>query len=250
MVEINTAELGSNMANRKTGRLIGAIIVLVGAILLISAVFIPWYTLQVKTTTPVGSSTENQNSYPGLPSQTGTIQYTCSGGGSCPSSTSYSSAHENNTGAIAETGFFLLIVGFVIGLIGAILGVVWRGNARRVMPVFAFAIIAMILALITPVLFMATLPGAISKDIPAATKSVSSGPWSSFFGSTSYSPVSGYTINLTWGPAIGWYLAFAAFVILLIGVIFLFLNRREPAEPAPATVPAPAATPAPTPPAH
>jgi len=237
------------MASNKGRRLVGAIIVLIGAILLIAAVFIPWYTYQAKTTSPLGSGTTTINSYPGLPNQNGTIQCSTSGTASCPySQTSYQSAKYTNTGNIAETGFFLLIVGFVLGFIGAILGVASRSNSKRAMPALALGIIALILALVTPVLFMATLPGAQSSDIPSAARGSSSGPWSSFFGSSSATPFTGVTVNFTWGPGIGWYLSFVAFVILLIGVIFLLRYRMDPAEPAPVAAPAPGGSPQMTPP--
>ena len=236
------------MAN-KGRRLVGAIIVLIGAILLIAAVFIPWYTYQAKESSPIGSGTTTINSYPGFTNENGTIQCSTSGSAVCPfSQTSYQTYHYNNTGNLAETGFFLLIVGFILGFIGAIFGVMSRGNARRAGPALAFGIIAMLLALITPVLFMALLPGAQSNDIPSAARTTSSGPWSSFFGSTSFSPITGVTVSLTWGAGTGWYLSFVAFVILLIGVIMLFLYRKDPAEPAPVAAPAPTGTSTTTPP--
>jgi len=195
------------MAN-KGRRLVGAIIVLIGAILLIAAAFMPWYTYQAKTTTPAGSGTTTINSYPGLPGQNGTIQCSTSGSAACPySQTSYNNARENNTGNIAEAGYFMMIVGFILGLLGAIMGVMSRGNPRRAGPAFALGLIAMILALIAPILFMGLLPGALSNDIPSAERASSNGPWSSFFGSNSTTPFSGVTIDFTWGPAIGWYLS-------------------------------------------
>jgi hypothetical protein len=225
------------MANPKVGRLIASVIVLIGAVLLIAALVTPWYSF--KTPVPeVPGATVTSNSYPDLPSTSGGIQYSCSGlpaAAACPSSTSYNDARLNNTGNIAETGFFLLIVGLVVGIVAFIFGIMSRGNVRRVTPAIALAVVAMIFAIITPVLFAAALPNAISKDSPGAT---GSGPWSSFIGSSS---------GASWGPAVGWYLSIGAFVVLLIGLILLFLWRRQPAEPAPVTAPAPSA-PSPTPP--
>lgn len=229
------------MPSAKTNRTIGAIIILIGAVILIAALFMPWYAF--KTSTPVGS--ETQNSYPGIPSTNGTIQYSCSGSVPCPSQTSYSNIKptETNTGNIAETGFFLLIVGAIFGIIGTILGLMARGNARRVRPAYIMGIIALILALITPVLFAAALPSAISGDIGSAYRPTSSGPWSSFSGSTS-ATLGGVPYSFTWGPTTGWYLSFAAFVILLIGVIFLLLSRKEPSvAAAPSSTTAAAKTP-------
>jgi hypothetical protein len=232
------------MPKPKVGRLIGAVIILIGAILLIAALLTPWYSFQES----YGGASITQNSYPDLPGTNGSIQYSCSGlpspvlGGSCPSQTSYSTQNLNNTGVVAETGFFLLIVGFILGIIATVFGLMSRGNSRRVTPAIWLAIIALILALITPVLFYATLPGALGKDLgTAARHGASSGPWSSFFGSASTTVAPGVSISTTWGPAIGWYLSFVAFVILLIGLIFLFLYRKEPPQPA-ATPPATAPT--------
>jgi len=242
------------MADTKKRRMVGAIVVLIGAILLIVAAFTPWYTESFSATVFGSKITINANSYPGFPNSNGTIQYTCSGlptGASCLSSTSYQNSHLNNTGNIAEAGYFMTIVGFILGLIGAIMGMMSRNNARRAGPAFALAIVAMILALAAFGLFAAALPGAIGSDTPGHT---GTGPWSSFFGSTNTTgfgiPVAG---TLTWGPAVGWYLAIVAFVVLLIGAFLIMRNRKDPepaAMPAPSTptTAAPSGTPPMSPP--
>jgi len=248
-VESYTGPLGFSMASKKAWRLAGAIIILIGVILLISALLTPWYAYKVS----YAGGSETQNSYPGLPSSNGTIQYSCSGlptGVSCPSQTSYSSISpkETNVGNIAETGFFLIIVGIFLGVVAAIFGFASRGNARRSRPAIALGVVTLLLAMIAPVLFAAALPGAISSDISSTYRPPNtSGPWSSFIGSSSYTnPLVG-PVSLNWGPAIGWYLAFVAFVIVLVGVVLLFLGRKELPAPAPAPAsPAPAATPPPT----
>lgn len=222
------------MASNKGRRLVASIIVLVGAILLIAALFTPWYTTKVSN----AYATETQTFYPGFPSQNGTIQYSCSGEIKCPSQTSYSSLNYNNTGMIAEEGFFMLVLGAILGIIGMVFGVMSRGNPRRAAPAIALAIIALILALIAPTLYAVVLPGAVSKDIPTAARPpTSSGPWSSFMGSSSFVLPEIGSNSVTWGPTTGWYLAFAAFAVLLIGVILLVVFRKEPA-PAPAAAPA------------
>jgi len=217
------------VANVKMGRTIAALLILVAAILMVVAIVVPWYT--------VGASgdglTENANYYAGLSSQNGTIQHTCSGVPRCDPSSSYSSADYNNTGNIAETGFFLLIGGFVLGIIAAILGLASRGNSRRATPAMALAIIALILALVAPVLFAVALPGAINKDLHSPS---GSGPWGSFIGTGSTPIGGGITLSTSWGPAIGWYLSIVAFVLFLVGVILLARARKEPPA-APVTQP-------------
>ena len=238
MAESVTGAPGFAMPSAKTMRTVGALIVLIGAVLLIAALFTPWYAEK----TSYASVSETGNFYPGFPSQNGTIQYSCSGVPACPAQTSYTNEHLNNTGNIAETGFFLLIVGVIFGVIAAVFGFMARGSTRRVRPAMILAIIALILALIAPILFAAALPGAISSDIPTAGRPTSSGPWSSFIGSTSYT-FSGVTISLNWGPTTGWYIAFVAFVLFLVGLIFLFRARREEPAAQPAAMAPPMASP-------
>ncbi|MGA8276327.1 MAG: hypothetical protein WB852_08570 [Thermoplasmata archaeon] len=217
------------MPNATSGRMIAAVLILIGAILLIGALVTPWYSYESSG----NGLSETRNYYLGMPSTNGTIQPVCSGLPSCPTQTSYSTQNLNNTGSLAEAGFFMVIGGFALGIIAAILGVVSRRNPRRAAPVMALAALALVLAIAAPGLFAVSLPGAAAKDSPGH---LGSGPWSSFFGSNS-TTISGITITTTWGPGIGWYLSIVAFVILLVGVILLARYRREP--PQPMTAPAP-----------
>ena len=233
------------MANNKRRRRLGAIVVLIGAILLIVAAFIPWYTWQLKASFEGASVTGTISTYPGLPSQNGTIQtsYSCSNvpAGHCPSGTSssYSKDYLNNTGQLAEAGFYMLIVGFVLGLIGGVIGLASGSNSRRAGPAIALAIIAMILAVAAVGMFAGLLPNAIGKDSPGHT---GDGPWSSFTGSTSNTTYLEFPATSTWGPGIGWYLTIGAFVVLVVGLVVLFAARKDPPEPAPVSVPAPTPT--------
>ena len=226
----------------KAGRILGAIIILVGAVLLIAALFTPWYEIQLKESSGGVSVTGTYHTYPGLPSTNGTVQttYSCSGlpsGASCPATntTSYSKADLNSTGQLAETGYFLLIGGFILGLIGAILGFASGRRGRRGGGAIALGVVAMILAVAAFGLFAVMLPAAIGNDSP--DHQGFNGPWSSFMGSgnSSYFGLPGGTA--TWGPGIGWYLAIGAFVVLLVGVIVLGLSRKDPPEPVPVSVP-------------
>ena len=217
--------------------------VLIGAILLIAAAFIPWYSWQEKATVYGATISGTFNTYPGLPTENGTVQSSnsCSNlpnGVSCPSSTSssYSKLNLNNTGQLAEAGFYMLIVGFALGLIGGVLGLASGRNSRRAAPAIALAIIAMILAIAAVGMFAGLLPNAIGKDSPGHT---GDGPWSSFFGSTSNSSFQGVPSTGNWGPGIGWYLTIGAFVVLVIGLVILYAARKNPPEPTPVSVPAP-----------
>ena len=135
----------------------------------------------------------------------------------------YSNENLNNTGQIAEVGFFLLIGGLILGLVAAILGFMSRGNSGRARPVMALAVIALILALAAPAMFAVALPGALAKDSPSHP---SSGPWSTFFGSNT-TQIGSTTITTTWGPGIGWYLSFGAFVVFLSGSSCSLVRERS-----------------------
>ncbi len=215
------------MAGSGGGGRVGGIIVLIGAILLIAALLTPWYMEQSSEY----GYTVGINAYPGTPSQNGTIKYTCSGlpsGASCPSQTSYSAQDLNSTGMIAEYGFFIVIVGVILGIIAAILGLFSGGNPKRTRPAVALAVIALILAIAAPAMFAAALPGAIGNDSKGHPSGA--GPWSSFWGSGNISGAS-----LTWGAGIGWYLSIGAFVLFLVGVIALMRAGKSPPEAAPTT---------------
>jgi len=217
------------MAGRGGFRTLGAIIVLVGTVLLVAAIFLPWYSEQV---TIGGGPSETQYFYLGTPGTNGTVQYSCSGlaaGESCPSSTSYSSYGQqntydlNDTGLIAATAFFLLIIGAILGFVAAVLAFGRRQKPGRGGAAWGLAAVALILALIAPLVFAGALPNALSHDLPSSVRQ-GSGPWSSFYGSNS-TTVGTSTVSESWGPSVGWYLSIVAFVVLLVGVA---LVRRGP----------------------
>jgi hypothetical protein len=228
------------MANTRAGRLVAVVIILVGAVLLIAALFTPWYSYEISG----HSASETANFYLGVPSTSGTIQYSCSGISFCQTQTSYSQKDLNNSGMIAEAAFFLLIGGLVLGIIAGLVGMAYRGSSRRTTFAIALALVALILAVSAPGLFAAALPGAISSDHNLGSPG-GNGPWNSFYGSSSTTFL-GVSATTTWGPALGWYLSIVAVVFLLVGAILLFRARRE--SPAPTTVPAPAAAPSAVPP--
>jgi hypothetical protein len=218
----------------KGSRIAGAAIVLVGAILLLASLLTPWYTEQVS----VSGATENQNAYTGLPDSNGTIQYSCSNlptGVSCPSQSSYTQDRLNNTGLIAETGYFLIIGGIILGLVGAIIGLTSGNNPRRAGPARTLAVVSLILAIVAVAAFAVALPMALSNDIKGHS---GDGPWSSFFGSGNSSSYGIPGGTLTWGPGFGWYFAIVAFVLLLVGAVLLARGRKDAVAvptPAPAT---------------
>ena len=226
---------GSKVATRDLRRLLGAAIVLIGAILLIAALLAPWYSYdyQFAGGTAGDRGTQNSTYFLGLSGANGTIHETCSGRGGCPSQTSYSSGGRSNTGSIAEISFALLFGGFGLGIAAGTIGVASRGRHNWTFSVVALAVLALVVATTAPALFAVALPNAFSKDLPqAGCGGRVTGPWSSFYGSeTSSCSFVGFSGN--WGPMIGWYLSLTASAVLGAGVIVLLLFRHDPAGPAP-----------------
>lgn len=224
----------------KMGRLAG-VLAIIGALLLIVSMFLGWYTIQFNGSLSgvTTSGTENL-----LPGSSYTSSTSCSGSQYCPASTSttnsYSSTNQTSVGNLMMTTQYLLIGGFVLGLLGAILGFAasMKGRENWATPAMILVVLALLLALVTPVYVYAAMPGAFSSDTPSADRTNGSGPWSSFFGSSSSSGGG----SVTWGGGIGWDLAWGAFVLFLIAVVLLWRDRMapKPAEPSmSSTMPAP-----------
>ena len=218
----------------KRGRTLAAIVLLIAVVLTLGALFLPWYSEQFSA---FGLS-ETQNAYLGLPTTNGTLQYTCSSNApSChAASSSYSAQNLTHVGNLAEAGYLLIITDAVLGLLAVALAFASRNNPRRAGAAIALGVLAMLIVIAAAGYFAVALPGAIGSDSPGHT---GSGPWSSFFGSSTNSGLS-----IAWGPAMGWYLSIGAFVLFLVGVVILARSRADPPAPAPAVVPSPAAAPA------
>jgi hypothetical protein len=229
------------MPDRARRRLAGGVIALVGAFLLMAAVFLPWYALDLKRSgTPSGSFETTTDYYLGLPSSANTIQYSCSYSGtgappSCAAGNSYSGLSLNNVGVIAEVSALLIWAGSALGIFAGALVAVFRKNTSWITPAIVLGILATIFGFAASGLFAGLLPGAFSKDL-GSSASGGGGPTSSFWGSTSAMTPSGL-ISSAWGPSTGWYLALAGSGILFAGLVLLFLYRRDPAEPVPVAAP-------------
>jgi MFS family permease len=242
------------VTNRSAQRRTATFIVLIGAIVLLAALLLPWYSFnEAWSGGPVGlQGHQDATYYLALPSVGWAVQYSCGGfAAGCPSQDSYADAHQNSTGLIAGICFVLVSVGGVLGVLAGILGVVQQGTAQRLRPTLVLALLATILGFSAGLLFAAALPGAFSSDFPAELRpGTTSGPWSSFYGS-GFGSILTVGYNLSWGPLIGWYLSVAAAAILLVGVTLLLVHRHDPPEPVPVALPAaqevPAASPVPAP---
>ncbi len=192
------------MRRSTAGRLIGPILLLVGAALLIAALVTPWYSYAVSIHEESGGGPLNETTvyFLGISSMNGTIRHYCSGFGgfgACTGQTSYSTEDLNNTGIVAESALFVVIGASAIGVLAAALGMTSRGDSRRVAAGLALSVVSLALGIVAPVLFALTLPSAMAKDFPHHP---ASGPSTSFFGSSSNTTFF-TTVTIAWGPALG-----------------------------------------------
>lgn len=222
------------MVESRTQRTTAVVLIAVALVLTVGSLALPWYTYKES----YSGTTVTEYYFLGTPSTNGTVQYSCTGSASCPSSTSYSNAGLSRTSEIAEYNFAVIFAGILAGLLGAYFGIRSRGDPLRLLVAFTVTAIALVLTLAGAGLFAAALPGASSHDYASSGHS---GPWSSFAGSTSYTQL-GTAVAATWGPATGWYLSLAATALFSIGAALFMWARRHPpakptAEPPEATVP-------------
>jgi len=239
------------MARESTGSLLGAIYVLIGAILLGSALFAPWYEFDSYSDqywglpggggmVSIGPSQLDfyLNGLPGI----WAVQTSCPSGNVtnfCPASSSYSDAGLNSTGVVTAITSGLAAAGFATASLAGILGLRLRGRPRRGFPELTLAFVAVALAIVATTAYALLLPGAFAHDIPQIQRGYeSSGPWSSFSGATTFiipmpCPSPGCAVHAaSWGPSIGWCLAVAAIAVLLVGAAMMVRYRHNLPEPA------------------
>ncbi|MCI4363484.1 MAG: hypothetical protein L3K13_04180 [Thermoplasmata archaeon] len=193
----------------KRAVLAGALILAVGVLLLVS-IALPWYGIEL--------TGRQSDSFSFSPDGQVTVSFQ-----GTSASTSFSTGHLNATGGLYTAVAALLALGGIFGLLGGSLGIAsgWRPNYRRGAAVLG--ILGLLFAILAPVALLLAQPGAISTDALAgrSTGGIST-PASSFFGSAS---MNGQTES--WGPSVGWYLAFVAGALSLVGTILLLRNRPE-----------------------
>ncbi|MCI4368201.1 MAG: hypothetical protein L3K09_01370, partial [Thermoplasmata archaeon] len=191
-------------------RTIASALGLVAAILMLVSLALSWYDVTVSASgngitasetisLKLGSSYTATCPTSSVCTGTQTYQYTSGPGGS----------QLNKTGNLYQTGLVLVIVGGLLGLGGGVLGILSRGKQKMVMPAMALLALALLLAIATPMMFLAAQPAAFNSDnhmsgVPGSTSNSSAGPGGSYFGSCSgsgcgFSTNSQVSESATWG---------------------------------------------------
>jgi hypothetical protein len=157
--------------------------------------------------------------------------YTVQGGFNGTTQFAYISAGLVHVGQLYEAVLGIGIVAAVAGLISALLsylGAFSMFRSRKVLPFsMVITLISLACAAALPSIVALGQPGAFKADNTAGFGSSSCGaspnPCSDFWGSTT----AGGT-TLSWGADVGWYLAIAATVLLLIALLQLWSVRKQP----------------------
>jgi hypothetical protein len=135
----------------------------------------------------------------------------------------------NEVGQLYEAVLGLGLCAAIAAFVGMALGYagafgVFRSRSILTLTL-SLTLVSFLLAVMLPVLVALAQPPALSADSSSLGSSCAGGSnaCSSFWGS---STVNGTTIS--WGADVGWYLALAAAVLLLVGLIQLLSSRRQP----------------------
>jgi hypothetical protein len=213
---------------RVSRRTVAGSLSIAAALVLILALFMGWYVFSTEATPPGSSYTYTTTFFPG---QKITFSNSCSGshcgpGGS--NSTTYSAARLGDTGRLYALFQIVVVISILLGILaGALMLIGPKGKP----PTWGTYLIlaALVLALAGPVGLWVVQPVALSHD-PGSDQIHGPSPATSFFGSCSGSscpgpeffsvpPVFVYEGTASWGPGIGWYLAFGAFALLAASAV-------------------------------
>jgi len=203
--------------------MIGAIMAIVAVILIGVTFVLPWYTVNVKESTPFGLTVEFDVDFYldhvtiKTPLGTNITDYSHSG-------MSHIASTFRTTQILNIVSLIFVLIGF-IGALRFAIGKLGKGVA------VALVVIGFILALITPLYLMITLPSAIEQDLfsePPYAQGIYQDMGKSFFG---YKKETSETV--TWGGGAGWWLAIIGMILMLIALIFVAMAKEVPAGYAP-----------------
>ncbi len=129
--------------------------------------------------------------------------------------------------AVLAIGLIATIAGFA-GMVLSVAGALGWFRSRRFLPItLLFTLVSFLGAAVLPALVAAGQPGAFNSDGTAGFGSASCGaspnPCTSFWNS-----VSNAGVTVSWGADVGWYLAIAAAVLLILAFLFLWTTRKLP----------------------
>jgi hypothetical protein len=207
-----------------------------GAIVLLGISFaFPWYGISTNASTSNFSYSANTQFYLG-PNYN--IQHTQTPAGGSPTGGAYTysyAGHLNATGNLYALTAILVVLTIVLGLGGIVMALLspTRGRFFSRMAIILL-ILAFLVSIATPLVLVASQPGAIANDTGAMYPSGAASPSNSFVGSCSGSqcqppgaanPYSSETIS--WGPSVGWALSMGAMALMLVALVAVRAPARS-----------------------
>lgn len=249
---MGSVPVGPSAVERKNA-LTPAIVVLVGAALLVAALILPWYSFDLS-----GSSSNNGSLV--MEADLDAFEICVSGSGA-NSGISVSTgqcalymAVSPGTGILFFIPALLLVLSLILGLVAGALGFkasndsgpVVRKKVRRPYALTRLSLVLLLVSIILFLIFDGIVGGFLANQLCAPGSSTSGwgGACDYTLNSSSGGSVSG---TMTWGPSFGFFLAILSFVLLLVGAIRLrgYFRAMEPFDPAHAQLTAPPVVPPP-----
>jgi hypothetical protein len=234
-------------------RVLGSLVAIVGAALLLGSLFLGWYNFQYAGSYPASSS-HGAVQFVGvsifLPGSSYRTTVSCTGDPSLCSSFgnpnltgihTYANPGPGffaypNTGRLYEAVQLLVIAAGGLALAGAAAVLLSRSRRRSMGAVgLALLVLAAGLGAAAPAAVWLETSATTHADYLADSSMLPpnfTGPSGSFWGScSSPSCGSGGGVTDSWGPAVGWYLAWAGFVGLVAGLLLIGWRRDTPGTP-------------------
>jgi len=202
----------------------GLVLVLVALIFAAMAMFGSWWSLKESATGIDATIDFGLNQYCATGTIGGMTATACQGYGTVFAGFSSFS----KTQSLMGLAYLLTLLGLVMAILTLILIVVGAGRPKLKMGVLICGLIGGILLLVAFIYVFTGLTGAINDDMTGGTAT----PISGFFGSTSMAG-----IELSWGGALGWYMALFGFIMLMVGAIIAASGMKAARAPVPAPPP-------------
>ena len=187
-----------------------AVFAVLGVVFMGMSLIMPWYNVK---SSMLGVDVEANYDFQGVTSK--------AGGMSVSQKWSDAKGVDKTKGVYSLTQI-MVILGLVMCVLLLIGGLMLRKGPGKKSLAMVFGVLALVFAMLGPVLFMVQHPGAVKSD--SGTAVTGKGPWDSFTGSEN---------NVTWGPGIGWIMGLLGFIFALLGFI-LVLRVKKPAATPPA----------------
>jgi hypothetical protein len=219
--------------------IIGLLISMLGLVLAIASLFLPWYSYTVSGKALIGNV--NYDIYERadysfnnvtMDSETSAAGFTLSNTKSMSwsdYSTSYTQAYGGSPslpGVYFDT-LLILLVAVTLCAVGILLAYLFAQLRKPLLFPFLVLLAGAVLVLVSAVAFGAWHPSAMKSDrsglpTPSYAGTAPTGPYDSFYGSTTV-----LIFKFNWGPAAGWYLAIGAAATMILGAVPLFWMTRK-----------------------